>query len=762
MLRSLNRHGVSRLHVGYTAPGRCQTKEPLQSSRKTPKVSINFGLRFSTENHGQEQGNDDLSTRTHDQDPYGEKENIILDEDQRRVTWRRLQALEDDRSKPMIRIKTYKGHDLSISGSTLEAHHAVLHALREGQAHALLHACFRASEDPDYLEILPPATFMEILRVIGPAQFLNKYKEIDADLGTYQGSYRIRGTRHLKQVFADYTWVTRSLLSRWLSLRSNFKVAIYAMFLNIASAIGDGQMALAIYNAMHADQIQPDTLCYNFYLEAKCWSNTYAGREGRKLRVIPAHMYQRQTAMIKRSKNFEGHDVGYHGLRYDVIKSFDVMVTSGVNPDVDTFGLLMLAMGREGDMDGVKSVLQRVWDVDVDSLPSEDENVLLFENNMLPGSHLYPNGNLLFTVAHIFGINNELPTALRVVDVISRKYAIEIESRTWAELLTYTFVLSKRRYRDDKVNGASLGHLPLASVENLWMTMVSEPYNIRPTMPMYNRRIRSLWKRQMLDPMLQAMRDAQSIHEAERRQLYNLVGKRRRGDIDKVRKAMDVLEGEVNAESDFDTVPRTRVEPKAFSVLSFEQEELELAEITDHRNFAMISRWVRLLLAGTRWISSGQRKLKWERIGITQAIHEFFYYRPRDGISYSIATGRVQLSPPIEKILLPISDADVFTASTAQFPPSDAHTLTTVTTEKVQPLPSVAHTPSTVTTEKVGSRTYAIGIVPTTVWTVPTKISGVLAGQTAGPRQDNVNMTQSELMSRAWWGASSLAENNVD
>ncbi|MCJ1290706.1 hypothetical protein MMC34_002248 [Xylographa carneopallida] len=511
--------------------------------------------------------------------------------------------------------------------------------------------------------MLPGTTFIEILRAIDPGKFLDQYKDIFHDFQTYRVGHLPRGVRSLEQVFAHFGAAVKLILSRWRGVDRSFGIVEYRLLLKIARTVGDGKMAKAIFDNMRADRVQTDTLCYNYFFEARAWSRGFDSRERWKFRVIPRNIDLRQTGKAQKARGFRGYEAGYHGIRDETIQYFDRMRLSGIETDVDTFGQLMLAMAREGDIDGVNFVLNRIWDVAVDSILREDDSSLLFENQLAPSSPLYPNQNLLFTIAHIFCINNQVPTALRVVDVFSRKYAVEINMKTWEELFEWTFVLATRRYGKAKDDGSELGQLPLASVENLWATMVAEPYNIKPTMPMYNRRIRTLWKRQMYDEMFHAMQAGRKLHKFQQERLQRkAINWQRRNQEGKYTDEV-ILDREGDKSVDRNTVSpataddenilegtdvrehMTNLDFESSGIMTYKEASLECARIHECRDFNMVSRWARLFMAGSRWLPSNERDLNWERIGAPNAIGNFWYYRPGHGFRYSIATGEIRFPP---------------------------------------------------------------------------------------------------------------------
>ena len=518
---------------------------------------------------------------------------------------------------------------LTLQDSTRKSHEEVLDALQEEEPQLLLKAFLKASEDPDFLQSLPATTVSEILRMFDPQHFIDPYKIVHRDLHPWQISHRRDDTRQLKEVFVSFARAIEVLLTRWRQTGRTFGIAEYKILLNIARATGDGGTAEMLCKSMRIDGVLLDTTCWNHYFEARCWSNAYDPIARHKLRVIPYHMVSRLP--VKRGSEprpgFGNYFIGDTGLKTEIVKKFDAMVKSGTTADAATFSMLMVAMSREGDMVGVKSILRKVWDIDVDAILEQDDDSPITANTLSHESPSYPTQYLLFTVVHVFGSNNELPAALRIIDNISRRYDIKIDDETWAQLFEWTFVLSTPRYKGRKADGAQLGQLPLASVENLWNTMRSEPYNIKPTMPMYNRRITNLWKRQMLDPMLEAMRAGKVLYKQQRKR-SRTVPRNQSEEIFLTR-----------------TNEHISLPPSSISLTSALHQEMELQQLYEYRDFSMMSRWVRLLMAGNRWGGSGEESFRWQRIGAPNATAEFWHFRPREGFAYSIASGRIQFHP---------------------------------------------------------------------------------------------------------------------
>ncbi|MCJ1298955.1 hypothetical protein MMC08_001746 [Hypocenomyce scalaris] len=624
----LLRYGANRSPLGHKArPTRISTSWGSLSLRcKAPKT---LGLALSTAPASPARLHDERAFkhfankfRLRERLDHPEKDLSRFEEDDAQVQGELERLREDDGlfgGSPLQSAAENGGSDPDSIG---EAKQDVLDALRNGDPEKLLHAFQRASVDQTYVGSIPATTFMEILRILDPKVFIDPYKKVHRDL--HPGHVQQLGAEQFKDIFLRFMNSIRDMIRKRRAAGYKLGIGEYRFILNCIRSGGNSQAAKAVWNDMLDAGIEPDTPCYNHYFEALCWTNAYDPVEREKMRFIPYHMSMRLPVKRgqRRRKGFQGYSTGDTGLRQEMVQLFSNMVQTGIMADEKTFCLLMTAMAREGDLVGPKSILKKVWDVDVEALLSDDGNATRSVEILPPTSPVYPSKELLFTVAHIFGSNNEIPIALRVVDHISHKYSLSIGREVWAELLEWTFVLASRRYGARKSDGAQLGQLPRQSVESLWNTMVSEPYNIMPTMPMYNRLIRNLSSREMLDAMLSKMREG-----------------RRRWMLQRARSNRRILRLH-QAEAD-----RSHAAKFGTSIEAM-RKEVRLQMLYEARDFAMVRRWVRLLFAGRRWVWGADRKgLGWELRGLPSAMKEWQRFKPRKGFAYSAHAGRFEFDP---------------------------------------------------------------------------------------------------------------------
>ena len=566
----------------------------------------------------------------------------------RTVAWLDLFPLEYIRQPtPKSLIPCFCEDPCSIEKAKLKTKRA----LQQEQPYVLLPALLKALQDPTFVPSLPATTFHEIIRFLDPKHFLQPFKRIHNELHPAQIAIFGDGEPQIQEIFNDYEKIVNAILQSRVIGGRKLGIEEYRLLLNALSHAGHGRAAWRAWRAMKEAGIEPDLDCYNFYFEARCWSNAYHPGERFKLRVIPMTMKFRQAPLLgKDSRRLPGYSVGPGGLKTTISKTFVDMIEQGIVADSRAFSLLMTALAKEGDLVGVKSILKQVWDVDADS-PAEVNEDPQRPNGLARESPLFRDDEVLWTIVNIFGSNSDIPAALRVVENVSRRYSISISSRIWGVLLDWTFVLSKRCSLKTKSEhdwtGLALGQLPPRSVESLWNTMISEPYNIKPTMAMYDRYVRNLYVRDMLALFLaQASRGLilyWSLFERYARLTVQLSNRKSWAkDTDSMNDAIHDLNQQPPYVVSSHRSDRQDQYPAR---LRYQEGVLRLELI---RHFATISRWFLLLLRGTRWLDQYNRIFLWERQRLPTVIYKLWLFRPRRYIGYEMNTGHVEIVVPQE------------------------------------------------------------------------------------------------------------------
>lgn len=510
---------------------------------------------------------------------------------------------------------TESDHAQEISAQS-RARRMVYYHLHHRDPDGLLRAFSEASTDLEYVRSIPHATFTKILALLDPNYFVQTWKITLHGLSA--ADLLQLGIRPVSTFYADFIGRVADIISKRRQAGHGLDIADYRILLNCARVVGDVRTADAVWDDLYENRLKPDTTCYNHYMEAKCWSGLYEAAKRHKVRVIPHNMVMRLYK--NRRTEFGGYAVGKTwGVKRQVVRLFDQMIRQGLLADEGTFVAMMTAMGREGDLKGVKAILTKVWSLDVDKMMAEEEVPSAVVEVYPETSPLRPTSRLLFAIAHIFGSNNDIPTALRLVDHVSRQYSLPIAGPVWFQLLEWTFVLSRKRSRSRKADGASHGQLPSASVGSIWDIMVSEPYNIKPNMPMYNKYIANLNQRQNIKGTLRLMREGMALFRNSYR-LYRIALNRYVLALEHARKVGDK-------------------HSSAHVRLSELQRELERRRMHRARDYNFLKRWVRLLLGNRRWNDVTR---SWDDRGMPDAIEEWRPFLPAKA-RYQTRTGTVEL-----------------------------------------------------------------------------------------------------------------------
>lgn len=457
-------------------------------------------------------------------------------------------------------------------------------ALQEANADLTARCLFAAAtaKDHGFVGSMSNATFNEVLRLLEPGRHVDKLMTAHTELS--EAMLRQLAIPSLQDVAYEYAQLMSDLVLMRRSAGQRLTYADYIVLLRSARDLGNPRLARSLWRQMALEEIQPDREAWNLYIATVIATRAHVAAGRHKHRITPYHRLARSAP--RRGQAFAGYSVGPDGLKTRVMSHFREMLDQGVAADEETFRLVMTAAAREGDIDTVKSILKRVWDINVEALVAGEPESSILPKQLPPDSSLKPTSKLLFTIAHAFGINNDVPTALRLVDFVSRHYRLTLDNTIWAQLFEWTFVLSiPRTGSKAQTDGSRTGALPKAAVINLWETMTGEPYNIQPTMGMYNHLIKNLFHRDMHRAMIEKMTEGLKL--------------RSRG-LREARQAWIALTAGVNEVQAATATPA----PAVLAKLQRLRSEWELADLQRKRDTFWCKRWVRLLLASTRSPSS--------------------------------------------------------------------------------------------------------------------------------------------------------------
>ncbi|KAJ5489032.1 hypothetical protein N7539_003922 [Penicillium diatomitis] len=361
------------------------------------------------------------------------------------------------------------------------------HTLQNGQPDQVM----KAMTDPrsaGLVGTLPQTVFLAALHLLSPAHFVDPVRHLHHPLHTW--AVLVHGLKRIEEVFDTFVQNLFTVIGyRTTYGGQRLGLAEFTHILDCARAMGNGNLADQVWATMKETQVVPNALCYTHYMEAKIWDHCYTGAEAYRLRVQPKAYRKRRTREPK--IGWQGFGTAQRSVRKLVLRLFGEMQAEGHAGDERTYINLLLAAARVGHSRAMVHILKEVWNVDVEALKQEPDDAKLPPvTNYDSWSALYPTENLLFAVAHAFGVNNDIAGAVRTVQFLSSSYKMPIPAKVWHEVFERAYVQSRERWSATETTRSerdtewanTVGRVSVDIVQSVFVAMTSEPYNVKPTM----------------------------------------------------------------------------------------------------------------------------------------------------------------------------------------------------------------------------------------------------------------------------------------
>ncbi|KAL2402681.1 hypothetical protein ABEF95_000878 [Exophiala dermatitidis] len=471
-------------------------------------------------------------------------------------------------------------------------------------------------------------TFTRAICALDPDYFIVPYRSLHRYVKpTLETEPRFRIVKSLEERISTFINILDTLVTLRQERGYAIPLDIYRHLLRCAAAGGHGNMARNVFRKLIPEKnLVPDLECYNYFMEALDWNEAYGRYERYHLRVTPYSLGRRSSS--RRRTGFTGHGVATpsnpdneQSIRLEVLRTFNELIRQGLKGNEATFCNLMVAMGREGDIASVKSVLKSVWNVDVDALERYDEEELESPTFYEEGSPLRPTDRLLFTVVHIFATNNQISVAGMLLDYLSRNYNLTIPEDLWTYLLEWTFVLSCQSQQWRVRAGFGIGRVSFQAVESLYEVFHSEPYSIKPKIIDLIFRAKMWTRRHVLDRAVEDIRECIRLLDEERTHLSSL--------YDQMRKHLQTR---------FDDIFEDGVASAEFLKL---KREFLFASLQLDCHLQLVIVAVRNTFKEKDWPGS-RRQVEWPYRLLPKLVEEWSDYLP-DIIPYYTPTGHVRL-----------------------------------------------------------------------------------------------------------------------
>ncbi len=506
------------------------------------------------------------------------------------------------------------------------AHHTLDQILRQAHPERILYGLLSTIEGRRFVVQAPAKTFEAALCSIDPwyliEPFKDVYRYVKPSLAT-QPRYRwVRAIEERLNLLAEQI---NEIISLRRSAGHQLTKDVCGHLLHCARVLGNGPMARQVWQIMIPEeglQNDLDVHAYNCYVEAICWSNAFSKNEQWRFRVTPR--VQKIRGGNNPPPDLSGYRTGPLGLRHETLVNFRRMVGQKLEGDEETFTNLIIAMGREGDIAGAKSILKSVYNIDVDLLLEVDEEEVETPTFYESESPLRPSARLLYTIAHCFGSNNDIELAFKLIDFVSRQYDLRIPFNVWMHLFDWAFVLSLRRSGAKKKQGQAVGQVEQFLIDTLWTEMTDAPHNIKPDVVMHILRAQSLRDRNLLRESLESIQSAKKLFE-ERRGEAELLGKELLAFTDQILTQRD-------------TNPLQVVPAEWFNI----RRQFVLSSIIEDRDLQLLIVTVRLIFNKHHWSEHGRPK-GWERRRLPGIISDFTEYLPNT-LAYRTRGGLIEIA----------------------------------------------------------------------------------------------------------------------
>ncbi|KAF2225947.1 mitochondrial ATPase expression-domain-containing protein [Elsinoe ampelina] len=345
--------------------------------------------------------------------------------------------------------------------------------------------------------IVPDALFTQALEVVCSNAVFGDL--IRKHATTNELHAHLMRVKPLSTVVAEYLEAVQMLAGKRRGTGKQLCSEDYGYLLRASHLVGNDSAARTFWSWMLEDEAMPDLMCYNNYLGAHVWNDILPEYRTRS-RVTSFNMVARDN--FYSGAPFNNYKIREGGIKELTTKLFGELLKNKYQADEETICHVMAGLAREGDVKGFQKLLARVWDIDPDRIMREDDRA---PKKQIPrDSPLFPSERLLYNLSFCYSINGNLPTGLRVIDYVSRHFGVLVTDVVWDSLLHWAFVLSRPK-PSAHPDPASLD---LEAVYRVWNTMQMPPYEVKPSLSMYDALIKTYWTAGKYNDMYATMTEA--------------------------------------------------------------------------------------------------------------------------------------------------------------------------------------------------------------------------------------------------------------
>ena len=387
----------------------------------------------------------------------------------------------------------------------------LLRAIRTGDSASVVDLLTGPSSSPTLTEGVSRSLLHEAIREARPtskARWLNDFYQPLSDARTAE-----TGLRPLDDLWRESRDITMKLAAA--GERTGRSLSSHEYGWLHQTETGLTELSDDLLSVMGQNGVRPDRSAYHALLKAHGAMVPWPRQRARQ-RVTTYNQSRKQSD--SQTRRLDGHSNGAPDDALDAIRSVSrQMQDDEIDPDEETYRALMHAYARAGKTDSIKQILTQVWDVTLNSQTTQTAK----PRPGIVGSALEPTPRLLWTIVHCFGANNDVPTALQLIDTISKQYSLKIDITTWTELMVWTYVLSLRRPYPDLSEEKTVGQLPEETVHQLFDLMRSEYSGEPPSMPILEKLVTRAKQQRDPDKMASYAEQELNILKGSRRAAFS-------------------------------------------------------------------------------------------------------------------------------------------------------------------------------------------------------------------------------------------------
>lgn len=281
----------------------------------------------------------------------------------------------------------------------------------------------------------------------------------------------------------------------------------YRLLLSLAEQLGNDRLARDVWARMNEDGVEATVECYNHFLGAHVWND-----------LLPEYRHfaiNTEFNKMARSTQFAGgpyskYTCREHGMKDLVKKLLADMLRHNIRPTEETICHILVGFAREGDIKGFDNLLRNTWKTSGESFISFAKSS---PSRVVVGNAVVPTQKLLKTICFCCCINNDLTKAVNLIETLSTSYKIDIPLQIWEDLVDWAYILTKK-----SIPGESGKYrLKKTTVLGMWQALSKAPYNLTPTLRIYDRLIRAMWLNSYSMQMWNTMQSALSLFEDQKR-----------------------------------------------------------------------------------------------------------------------------------------------------------------------------------------------------------------------------------------------------